>query len=122
MQKEYHQKVEVAPLDAECLRPEYLVLSQPVVPKQYYSMIGAVALFWSNFESLVNNYLAGFMLADNLIELKQAEMMVHWCADVLDGGALGTAESSMAKVAASEALMRVADRCVQVMGGQGPSP
>jgi alkylation response protein AidB-like acyl-CoA dehydrogenase len=25
----------------------------------------------------------------------------------------------MAKVAVSEALMRVADRCVQVMGGQG---
>ena len=59
------------------------------------------------------------MLAENLIDLKQAELMVYWCADVLDTGALGTAESSMAKVAVSEALMRVADRCVQVMGGQG---
>jgi hypothetical protein len=36
-----------------------------------------------------------------------------------DTGSLGTAENSMAKVAVSEALMRVADRCVQVMGGTG---
>ncbi|MHA6344433.1 acyl-CoA dehydrogenase family protein [Roseivivax sp. CAU 1761] len=68
---------------------------------------------------LVDHEGVGFMLADNLIDLKQAELMVYWCADVLDTGALGTAESSMAKVAVSEALMRVADRCVQVMGGQG---
>jgi MFS family permease len=38
-----------------------------------------------------------------------------------DTGALGTVESSMAKVAVSEALMRIADRCVQVMGGMGVS-
>ncbi|MGQ3026524.1 MAG: acyl-CoA dehydrogenase family protein, partial [Sphingopyxis sp.] len=60
-----------------------------------------------------------FMLAENMIDLKQAELMIDWCADVLDTGALGTAESSMAKVAVSEALMRIADRCVQVMGGAG---
>jgi acyl-CoA dehydrogenase-like protein len=42
-------------------------------------------------------------------------------AGVLDTGSLGTAESSMAKVSVSEALMRVADRCVQVMGGTGVS-
>src|SRR3546814_12511416 len=38
-----------------------------------------------------------------------------------DAGSLGTVESSMAKVAVSEALYRVADRCVQVMGGTGVS-
>lgn len=68
---------------------------------------------------LVDHEGVGFMLADNLIDLKQAELMIYWCADVLDTGVLGTVESSMAKVAVSEALMRVADRCVQVMGGQG---
>lgn len=68
---------------------------------------------------LVDHEGVGFMLADNLIDLKQAEVMIDWCADVLDTGALGTAESSMAKVAVSEALMRIADRCVQVMGGTG---
>ena len=66
---------------------------------------------------LVDHEGVGFMLAENLIDLKQAELMIDWCADVLDGGSLGTAESSMAKVAVSEALMRVADRAVQVMGG-----
>ena len=61
------------------------------------------------------------MLADNMIDLKQAELMIDWCADVLDTGVLGTTESSMAKVAVSEALFRIADRCVQVMGGTGVS-
>lgn len=70
---------------------------------------------------LVDHEGVGFMLADNLIDLKQAELMIDWCADVLDSGSLGTAESSMVKVAVSESLMRVADRCVQIMGGTGVS-
>jgi len=70
---------------------------------------------------LIEHEGVGFMLAENLIDLKQAELMIDWCADILDSGASGTAESSMAKVAVSEALMRTADRCVQVMGGTGVS-
>lgn len=70
---------------------------------------------------LVDHEGVGFMLADNLIDLKQAELMIDWCAGVLDTGSAGTAESSMAKVAVSEALYRVADRCVQVLGGTGVS-
>jgi acyl-CoA dehydrogenase len=70
---------------------------------------------------LIDHEGVGFMLAENQIDLKQAEIMIDWCADVLDTGDLGTVESSMAKVAVSEALMRVADRCVQVMGGTGVS-
>tara|TARA_B100000678_G_scaffold140223_1_gene116996 strand:+ start:6032 stop:7207 length:1176 start_codon:yes stop_codon:yes gene_type:complete len=70
---------------------------------------------------LIDHEGVGFMLAENLIELKQAELIIDWCADVLDKGSLGTTESSMTKVAVSEALMRVADRCVQVMGGTGVS-
>lgn len=68
---------------------------------------------------LVDHEGVGFMLADNEIDLKQSELMIDWCASVLDTGHAGTAESSMAKVAASEALFRVADRCVQVLGGMG---
>lgn len=68
---------------------------------------------------LIDHEGVGFMLAENLIDLKQAELMIDWCADVLDSGSLGTAESSMAKVSVSEGLMRIADRCVQVMGGTG---
>ncbi len=70
-------------------------------------------------KQLIDHEGVGFMLAENLIDLQQCELIVDWCASVLDTGSLGTAESSMAKVAVSEALMRVADKCVQVMGGIG---
>jgi acyl-CoA dehydrogenase len=70
---------------------------------------------------LIEHEGVGFMLADNRIELQQAELMIDWCAGVLDSGAPGTLESSMTKVAVSESLFRVADRCVQVMGGTGVS-
>ncbi|OHC94839.1 MAG: acyl-CoA dehydrogenase [Sphingomonadales bacterium RIFCSPLOWO2_12_FULL_63_15] len=68
---------------------------------------------------LVDHEGVGFMLAENWIDIQQSELMIDWCASVLDGGSLGTVESSMAKVAVSEALMRIADKCVQVMGGTG---
>ena len=72
-------------------------------------------------KALIDHEGVGFMLADNLIDLKQSDLIIDWCADVLDTGSQGIPESSMAKVAVSEALMRVADRCVQVMGGTGVS-
>ena len=72
-------------------------------------------------KKLIDHEGVGFMLAENQIDIKQAELMIDWCADVLDTGALGTSESSMAKVAVSEALFRIADKCVQVMGGTGVS-
>jgi acyl-CoA dehydrogenase len=70
-------------------------------------------------KTLIDHEGVGFMLAENMIDLKQCELMIDWCATVLDSGSLGTVESSMTKVAVSEALMRIADRCVQVMGGLG---
>jgi acyl-CoA dehydrogenase len=70
-------------------------------------------------KQLIDHEGVGFMLAENLIDLKQCELMIDWTAGVLDTGSLGTTESSMAKVAVSEALMRIADKCVQVMGGTG---
>jgi acyl-CoA dehydrogenase len=70
-------------------------------------------------KSLIDHEGVGFMLAENLIDLKTSELMIDWCAGVLDTGALGSHESSMTKVSVSEALMRVADRCVQAMGGTG---
>ena len=68
---------------------------------------------------LIEHEGVGFKLAENMIDLKQAELMIDWCAGVLDTGSIGSIESSMAKVAVSEALMRIADNCVQVMGGHG---
>ena len=70
---------------------------------------------------LIDHEGVGFMLAENMIDLRQCELMIDWAAGVLDTGSLATVESSMAKVAVSEALMRVTDKCVQVMGGTGVS-
>jgi acyl-CoA dehydrogenase len=70
-------------------------------------------------KALIEHEGVGFMLAENRILIKQCEVMIDWCADVLDSGAQGTAESSMAKVSVSENLMKIADNCVQVMGGTG---
>jgi acyl-CoA dehydrogenase len=68
---------------------------------------------------LIDHEGVGFMLAENMIDLKHCELMIDWCAGVLDSGSLATVESSMAKAHVSETLMRVIDRCVQVMGGTG---
>ncbi len=70
---------------------------------------------------LIDHEGVGFMLAENMIDLQQAALMIDWCAGVLDAGHAGTPESSMTKVAVSDALFRVADRCVQAMGGAGVS-
>ena len=61
----------------------------------------------------------GFMLADNEMDLHIARLTVQHCAWVLDQGQLALHESSRAKVIVSEAVWRVADRCVQILGGQG---
>lgn len=62
---------------------------------------------------------ASFMLADNEIDLYAArQVTAHACA-VLDSGAHGRHESSMAKVFVSEATSRVVDRSVQLLGGLG---
>jgi len=70
-------------------------------------------------KQLIDHEGVGFLLAQNKIDLKQAHLMIMWCAQTLDEGNIGSAASSMTKVAVSEALMRVADNCVQVMGGAG---
>jgi len=59
------------------------------------------------------------MLADNEIDIRMSRLAIWHTAWVLDQGARGTTESSIAKVFCSEAIWRVADRCVQIMGGQG---
>jgi alkylation response protein AidB-like acyl-CoA dehydrogenase len=61
----------------------------------------------------------GFMLADNEMDLHSARLAIWHCAWVLDQGSLGLHESSMTKVLASEAIWRVVDRSVQILGGQG---
>ena len=60
-----------------------------------------------------------FMLADNAIDIHSTRLAIQHCAWVLDQGGRGNTESSMTKVIASEAIMRVADRSLQILGGTG---
>ena len=62
-----------------------------------------------------------FMLADNEIALQQSRLAIWWACWTLDSGAKGRHESSMVKAFVSEELFKVADRCVQILGGMGIS-
>jgi acyl-CoA dehydrogenase len=61
----------------------------------------------------------GFMLADNEMDIHTCRLAIWHCAWVLDQGERGRHESSMAKVICSEAIWRVVDRSMQVLGGLG---
>ncbi|MGC2413558.1 MAG: acyl-CoA dehydrogenase family protein [Stellaceae bacterium] len=61
----------------------------------------------------------GFMLADNEMDLHTSRLVIWHTAWVLDKGERGRHESSMAKVICSEAIWRVVDRSMQVLGGLG---
>jgi acyl-CoA dehydrogenase len=63
----------------------------------------------------------GFMIADNEIALQQCRLAIWWACWTLDQGAKGRHESSMVKSMVSEELFKVADRCVQILGGIGIS-
>jgi alkylation response protein AidB-like acyl-CoA dehydrogenase len=53
------------------------------------------------------------------MDLQVARLSIWHTAWVLDQGSLGLTDSSMSKVIASEAIWRVVDRSVQMLGGQG---
>ncbi len=61
----------------------------------------------------------GAMLAENEMELQQCRLMIWWACALLDQGNHGRHESTMVKRSVSEALFRIADRCVQILGGMG---
>ncbi len=61
----------------------------------------------------------GFMLADNAMDLRTSRLLIWHTAWLLDQGERAGADSSIAKVVCSEAIYRIADRCVQVLGGAG---
>ena len=61
----------------------------------------------------------GFMLADNEMDIHLSRLVIWHTAWVLDRGERGTYESSMAKVICSEAIWRVVDRSMQILGGLG---
>lgn len=68
---------------------------------------------------IIDHESVGNMLADNEMDLLESELIVDWCAAHLEHEPEGTYQSSVAKVRVSEALFRIADRSVQVLGGTG---
>lgn len=60
-----------------------------------------------------------FMLADNQMDIHISRLAIWQCAWALDQGERAGTESSMAKVICSEAIFRVVDRSMQILGGSG---
>jgi alkylation response protein AidB-like acyl-CoA dehydrogenase len=65
-----------------------------------------------------NQYVQG-MLVDSYADLEQARLLVYQCAQEIDDGAEGRREAALAKLVATEMVGRVADRAIQVHGGNG---
>ena len=65
-----------------------------------------------------NQYVQG-MVVDSFADLEQARLLVYKLADDVDGGADGRREAALAKLVATEAVSRIADRTIQVYGGTG---
>jgi acyl-CoA dehydrogenase len=61
----------------------------------------------------------GFMLADNEIDLHLSRLAIWQAAWLLDRHEHARDETSMTKVFCSEALGRVVDRCLQILGSIG---
>jgi butyryl-CoA dehydrogenase len=60
-----------------------------------------------------------FMLAESATELEAARLLTRRAAWLKDQGVRHTTESSMAKLYASEAASRIANRGIQIFGGYG---
>lgn len=61
----------------------------------------------------------GFMIADNETDLQMCRLAIWHAAWLLDQGQQARLETSMYKVYCSEALSRVVDRSLQILGGLG---
>jgi len=72
------------------------------------------------FGQPIGNYQAiQWMLADTATELDAARMLTLKAADTRERGASPTLDASMAKLFASEAAHRAADRAMQILASQG---
>jgi acyl-CoA dehydrogenase len=65
-----------------------------------------------------NQFVQG-MIVDSYAEVEQARLLVYQCAEEIDDGADGRRQAALAKLVATEMVGRVADRAIQVHGGNG---
>ncbi len=69
--------------------------------------------------SLIEHEGVGFPLADNELDLHTTRLAIWHTAWLLDQNERANRESSMVKTLASEAIYRIVDRSMQVLGGLG---
>jgi acyl-CoA dehydrogenase len=84
----------------------------------------AFATAWAKqrkaFGKTISEYQAiQWYLADSLVELEAAKMLVYKAAWMHDNGRKVRTEAHAAKLYATEMGQRVTDRCIQVLGGLG---
>jgi alkylation response protein AidB-like acyl-CoA dehydrogenase len=65
-----------------------------------------------------NQFVQGH-LVDSYAEIEMARLLVYRCAQEIDEGADGRRQAALAKLVATEMVGRVADRAIQVYGGNG---
>jgi alkylation response protein AidB-like acyl-CoA dehydrogenase len=65
-----------------------------------------------------NQYVQG-MIVDSYADIEQATLLIYKLAADVDEGADGRREAALAKLVATEMVGRVADRAIQVHGGNG---
>jgi alkylation response protein AidB-like acyl-CoA dehydrogenase len=65
-----------------------------------------------------NQFVQG-MIVDSYAEVEQARLLVYQLAQEIDEGADGRGQAALAKLVATEMVGRVADRAIQVHGGNG---
>ncbi|WP_433685095.1 acyl-CoA dehydrogenase family protein [Nocardia sp. CA-119907] len=70
-------------------------------------------------KQIAGHQLVQELLADIALDVDAARLLVWRVADLIDRGAEFAVESSKAKLFASEAAVRAADRALQVFGGYG---
>ncbi|WP_310498550.1 acyl-CoA dehydrogenase family protein [Sandarakinorhabdus sp.] len=70
-------------------------------------------------KALIEHQGVNFMIADNEIAMHQARLAIRHVAWLLDNDVRCRHESSIVKASISEDLFKVADRCVQILGGIG---
>lgn len=69
--------------------------------------------------SLAQHEGVGFMLADNEMDIRTARLHIWHTSWLLDAGLKANLESSIAKTVCSEAVWRIIDRSMQILGGIG---